>query len=71
MGNAQWNEIKKCKRRESWGKYRAKNGSELSMIRGRGNKTWFENEQGKRIGPIQDNIAPAMCYATSRGWVHL
>lgn len=61
----------KGKRRETWGKYRAKNGSILTMIRGSHNKTWFENVQGRRIGPIQDNIAPAMCYADSRGWVHL
>jgi hypothetical protein len=49
-------------RREHWGTYVTQDGEQRHMIRGARNRTWFENDAGEVVSPVQTNVYPAMVW---------
>jgi len=42
-------------------------GRRLTMYR-KGQRVRFYDKQGRRVGPEQSNVAPAVAYADYKGW---
>lgn len=54
---------------EAWGDYVTPRGRYVRLYRGAHNRCRFYDQGGRQVGPEQDNVVPAVAYASWKGWV--